>query len=378
VTDHDVKNLLRSLRDEPALGGSFGDRAQKDVWASVAQQAGLSASVKDAAGTSAYTLADYLDYAAHETRAFLRPMAAAAGAAGLVLSGWVTTVSAGNSLPGDVLYPMKLAGERVQIRLAGTPKDRVRLHAAFAERRMQEAVEITAKDVPYRTDRMRTAVASMKGELDSAHGELAALQVSAPELVAEAAAVLARKTEALNVLLEQAPVSDASEAVLQEVAVARETVKQAETQTVSTLVETHEQYEQAVTSEELQRNFRREYQRTAVRFTTARSRAAVLREAVAALPAEEAGSYLAAANQAVTELLPLDKLLADAMNVMAAGGYRRAFDLLAQAGNILNGVEGELAAQEIQYTAGRMVEPERPVEAPPEEPTDVPETTEAP
>ena len=60
----------------------------------------------------------------------------------LVFTGWTTTAAAEDSIPGDALYNVKMAQERLV--LAVTPSDhrRAQLHARYAENRTREMVAL--------------------------------------------------------------------------------------------------------------------------------------------------------------------------------------------------------------------------------------------
>lgn len=61
----------------------------------------------------------------------------AAAIAVLLLSGSAVAASAG-ALPGQLLYPVKRAVEKIDLALHGDPASRARLHLQFAERRLDE------------------------------------------------------------------------------------------------------------------------------------------------------------------------------------------------------------------------------------------------
>jgi len=60
----------------------------------------------------------------------------------LLAAGGGTAVAASNSLPGDILYPVKLATERVQFTFTFSDEGTANLHAKFAERRAEEMARI--------------------------------------------------------------------------------------------------------------------------------------------------------------------------------------------------------------------------------------------
>ena len=70
---------------------------------------------------------------------------AAAAAAALVVTLGVGTASA-RSVPGDLLYPLKLATERVAFVLATGPESRAELRLSFADRRLGELVRTAEAD----------------------------------------------------------------------------------------------------------------------------------------------------------------------------------------------------------------------------------------
>ena len=57
---------------------------------------------------------------------------------GLGLDGIST--AAAESLPGDVLYPVKIVSEKLQLRLASRPGNRLNLEAAYSQRRVDEVL----------------------------------------------------------------------------------------------------------------------------------------------------------------------------------------------------------------------------------------------
>ncbi len=351
MDDRAFLQLMDRVKDAPDLGGGFSSTDLKKSKARLWKDLGW-----DQPAVSSYTVADYIGYVRWEfSNAFMRPLAMTAGAAGLLLSGWATTAAASNSLPGDILYPVKLAGERVQIRLAGSSQDRIRLHATFAERRLQEAIEITSGSAAEKKDNMETVIAGLKGELDSAHGELATLETTDPKSAATLTAILTRKTDALSALAQQTA-TDAPADAKKEAEEVKDAVKQAETQTVNALVRSFETTQEPVSGAEVAQSFQREYQQVSSRLTSSRARLATLRLASGGLPAKDAAEVQTFVADSLTVMQGFDRSLADALNVMAAGGYRRAFAILQQADSVLDEREPQIAQQEIRLTTLRQEE----------------------
>jgi hypothetical protein len=94
---------------------------------------------------------------------------AGALAVALLVGGLTSAAASGNSLPGDVLYPLKLAVERAQLAVAFDPAARARLHAQFAEVRLTEAQRLIAagrvQDGVRQVDQYDTAVAQFNRAL---------------------------------------------------------------------------------------------------------------------------------------------------------------------------------------------------------------------
>ena len=65
----------------------------------------------------------------------------------MIASIWTVSVSA-SSLPGDVLYPVKLAAEQARLAVTIRHVARARLHLAFAERRLMEIDALLHQETP--------------------------------------------------------------------------------------------------------------------------------------------------------------------------------------------------------------------------------------
>lgn len=78
------------------------------------------------------------------------------------------TFASQSALPGEVLYPVKLATEKVRIGITINPTEKAKLHLAFASRRLQELQEITNVDtIPNTT--IETAFINYKTQLEESH-----------------------------------------------------------------------------------------------------------------------------------------------------------------------------------------------------------------
>jgi len=66
----------------------------------------------------------------------------------LFVAGGSTVAASNDSLPGDLLYPVKTGVEQVRMWLATTDTGKAKLHAQFANRRIEEIIRIIEKDKP--------------------------------------------------------------------------------------------------------------------------------------------------------------------------------------------------------------------------------------
>ena len=78
------------------------------------------------------------------SRTVVRVMAVVVLAAVLLLTSSITNVRANRSLPGDILYPVKITTEKFQLTLTFSPEDKAQLSADFAGRRVDEIQRLTA------------------------------------------------------------------------------------------------------------------------------------------------------------------------------------------------------------------------------------------
>ena len=99
---------------------------------------------------------------------------AAVAALVLVFGGWTTAAAAQDSVPGEVLYPVKQTQERVLLLVVVTRSGKADLHARLAETRTDEAAKLASQggdpaEVDRATQRMQEhmmeAVSLMGGEL---------------------------------------------------------------------------------------------------------------------------------------------------------------------------------------------------------------------
>jgi hypothetical protein len=158
------------------------------------------------------------------TRLISAILAVVVGIAGV---GGGVTFAAGDSLPGDLLYPVKLAGEDVRLSLASTPDSQVALALQFSDERVAEieALVTRGRSVP------ETAVARLERHVFRAMNQAAwASEVEMPGLLER----IAQRTQAHAQTLEQLQ-ADAQEQTQAQLENARRICQQAHEDAVTGL-----------------------------------------------------------------------------------------------------------------------------------------------
>lgn len=338
MTIRELEQLLRSKKDAPQFGGDFSDARMDRVWTKIAADIGMT----EARRPVSLGWKDAVDYFSWQmSRVWLRPMSVGFSVFALIFGGWIATVNASfDSVPGDVLYPVKLVTERVQVTLATSGEQRAKLHAEFAGRRLDELNAITSSDVEGKDTRYQAAVDGFKQEIASVNAELASID---PEQSAELAILVDQKTDEYEAAFVQSK-SDVPENSRGNVAEALTAVEDTNAQALSAIVQSHETNRQSQTEESLQKNFQEKLKEFETRVALSLGRIAVIENLIG-----DGDQRTRDARDAVNSH---DAQIQKAMDTFAAGGFRTAFDLLA-------GVEAEIARSEeiiteleIELTAG--------------------------
>jgi len=110
----------------------------------------------------------------------------------LLLGGGSTVAAAGNSMPDDLLYPVKLATEQVQLALTFSNMGRAELHAELADRRVAEIIYMADKGdaqqvevIARRLDNHLVMLAGLGSELELNGAHTGVAQLQAPVLSEE-------------------------------------------------------------------------------------------------------------------------------------------------------------------------------------------------
>ena len=119
-----------------------------------------------------------------------------------------TALAAGNSIPGDSLYPFKTRIEQTRISMTGNPDAQARLHLAYAQRRLDEVGDLIDAG---RFDQVAGTAAEFQTHMQNALEVVRQLAIVNPiqaqEVNLEITHALARYAIALNRMLAEAPTS---------------------------------------------------------------------------------------------------------------------------------------------------------------------------
>jgi len=104
-----------------------------------------------------------------------RPAGIVSALAVLIFSSGVFSVSASKgSLPGDILYPVKLTSEKVKVGLAEKGEQKAKLHVEIAEERVREIEKVVQQETSSESKQVKVKIAAegLKKEMENAKKEL--------------------------------------------------------------------------------------------------------------------------------------------------------------------------------------------------------------
>ncbi len=350
MNDRDLMKLLAKHKDAPELGGDFRDEASQRVWSKISYDLGFASS---AVSRRTYVWQDFVEYVSWRiAHVLMRPVMVGVSTFLIVFGGWVVTVNAAfNTVPGDFLYPVKLATERVQLSLANN-EQRARLHAEFASRRLDEVLEITSSTRDGKDVRVREAVENFKSEIASASAEL---ETIAPEAAATIAIAVDRKVEEYEAALEQTQVEVATES-LPQVAEAVAAVEETNQQVAEVIIASHEATQEPETATYLQTSFQNDLVDIQNRQTLAFGRMDAIEVAFENVELETESADVVELKDLRKTLKAMDEEMNEAMGLFAAGGFRRVLEIVSGLKGTLAQSEGRLAEMEIEITTAQQQE----------------------
>lgn len=170
---------------------------------------------------------------------------------GVVFGGSITTVSASlNSVPGDLLYPLKRMTEEAQVALASGQDVKAELHVEFAGRRVQEVAKINEASKVDSAERIAAAVEGFKQEIETANEYLNNLN-SEPEKVVAVAKIIDAKSEVHQQILNDVSKKVIDSETLGMVQEAQAVAEDASVKAVEVLVVSHTTASSTISTQEL-------------------------------------------------------------------------------------------------------------------------------
>ena len=346
---------LKRLKHDPRLG-ALDDAAMARGWAKISEAIGAN-EVSELPGEAGM----WIEYLKWHTAQFLsKPVMAGAFSLAIVAGGWITTVNAADSLPGEKLYSVKMLTEKAQLKLASLDRRAV-LHTEFAGRRLQEATDLQGADDNSQTaELVRNAIEAYKQEVASAGDNLRQLKDEGGESALATASSVSQNLQDIGAAIDQVVADSASAETTQDVLVAKEVTSEVSDVATTVVVEVHEEQQSALSERELKQMFKTDLGQVEARQRFDLERLDVIRAALA----DETIIYVGFTVPDSTQLLgyeypivAVDSLLSQAMNHFAIGGFRSAFKTLQDIETSLLAIEAELAQIEITIMNARAQTP---------------------
>lgn len=333
---------LKANKHHPQLGGLDSDSMTR-----------LRSRLQDAIGEPEVTPSVsvmYWEFIKSNTFQYLsKPVIAGAFSFVVIASGWLTTVRASDSLPGETLYSVKMISERAQLRLASLDRKAV-LHTEFAGRRLQEAGELRDDQDSSNDNLVHDAMEAYKQEVASAADNLRQLKDEGDESTLATATSVQQNLQAIDTTIDQVAADSATAEASQEAFAAKEATKAVSDIATNVVVEVHEEQQTDLSEDELKNLFKDRLGQIAARQRFDLERIKVIRTALSdktIVYVEGTVPKIAELNTFEYLIVSFDEDLNVIMNNFAAGGYRSAFASLQEIDRALLETESELARIEI-------------------------------
>lgn len=122
----------------------------------------------------------------------------------LVLASGLSVSASDVALPGDALYPLKIASEKVQVALTFKQDEQAKIHVELAGRRINEVQKIQENSLPseHKSQKMNVAIDKFQEEITAVKTKLENLQNKATlQETAEVAKIVDTKADEYQVVL---------------------------------------------------------------------------------------------------------------------------------------------------------------------------------
>jgi hypothetical protein len=257
------------------------------------------------------------------------------------------------SVPGDTLYPVKMAAEKIHLTLTTSSEQRAKLQLEFAGRRLAEIKNVRASNRSGKQVRVQSAVQQFRKEMASVNSHLDSVAQGNSGDAAALVELVGEKTNAYAATIREdvASTSDvrSSEEVLQDVRAAEQDVIAVGQKAVETLVEQQEAMPDGDDEEELQNVFRTNLNDLQARVAVVKARLATIEVALRRGDVDQAlrGDAYALVSKIRVNLILVQPDLDDAVDSLAAGGFRSTFNTLARLQSTMSVVSDLLIQLEV-------------------------------
>ncbi len=334
-TEQDLIKFLKKHRNDARLGAMSDESFQR-----VRSQVHMQIFGSDQIDQRKYAFGEYFEYVwDNVSNVVLKPAMVGFGAFIMVVGGWMTSVSAAsNSLPGDMLYPVKIANEQAKLTFTASDEKKAELHVQFAAKRLDEAKAISNSDRAGKAEQMKTVVEAFKSEVSEAKVVMETIVTAGADATAvatalnETAAAFAGAADEIGISTEEAQgdVTEVAEAA------------------VEVLVTTVENDPAHMAKDDLQATFQNRLETIDQRIKLTLGRITVIETKANEGFVVPRGVDLTSLENV---LQSFDGQFNEAMNAMASGGFRKAFAVLDAVEFVIDQTETDVVALELMIIA---------------------------
>jgi hypothetical protein len=266
------------------------------------------------------------------------PITAVLSGLGLIIGGSMVGVSAAEqSVPGDLLFPVKLVSEQTRLVLTTDKREKVRLKGEFVNRRVDEIKKIVQTDVGQKPERLKEATEILRRDFDTVKNQLADVSQDKPVDRVEVAKLIDQATTDAVAGLKEAKASltsDARSQVAEVEAAAVDTSMKA----VNVIIhsQTDEDSKKVVTKEELIQSISQKVEGVSDHITSATQQltdAGILSATgtATAFTASSSAATIGASTSSVADLLSAHVSLAEARVLLSQDRLSEVGDKLVEA-----------------------------------------------
>lgn len=283
------------------------------------------------------------------------PVAAVLSGLGLIIGGSMASVSAAEqTVPGDLLFPIKLVSEQTRLVLTTDKTEKVRLKGEFVNRRVDEIKKIAQTNVEKKPERLKEATEILRRDLDTVKNQLTDVSKQNPSERVEVAKLIDKASTDAVAGLKEAKASLTSDARSQ-VAEVEAAAVNASVRAVNVIIDsqTDEESKKLVSKEEIIQSISQKVEGVSEHITSATQQlteAGILSTTGTAtvFTASSSAATIGASTSSVADLMSANASLAEARQLLSE-------DRLSEVGDKL--IEASKSASSAERSAGSIVQP---------------------